>query len=630
MRKLLSILTLFSCIILSAQNFAVSEIPTELRERAYAVIRSEQKTIDIHSISKVIHTNELIITVFDKSGDKFAQPHEFYDPNTRITTLEAVYYDKNGKEIKKFKSKDFLDQSFITGGQMYTDSRVKYLNYSSVQYPYTLHFKSVVNHSNTIIGIWVPINEYNVSIEKSSFIINNLVNLKIKSKELNLAEFGISNQNPTQSVVHYEIKNQKAFEKEEMTPQFRNIFPNVEFSAVDFVIDGVKGNFDDWHGMGKWYQSLLTNSNDFTPIQKKFFQDLVKDAKSDKEKVGILYKYLQNKTRYIGVQLGIGGLKPFPASYVESKSYGDCKALTNYMQSMLDAVGIKSYYTVVYAGNKIDFHTDFASIAQGNHVILYVPLSEEDVWLETTSQHTAFNFLGSFTENRNALIVTPEGGKIIKTQNYPAEKNTQKTVGLAEISADGKLKAEISIMYAGLQYDWNYGVNYEGSKEQKKILQDLFDELPNVNILNYKFINNWEEAIFTSNVNLESPQFAKIHGNNMVLNILPSGISTTNLKKDNKRRFPFEIKYGYVDETEYEIKVPKDYKLDNVFEPVNYESEFGNYQLTVNTTEGHSLKVKRILSVKDGTYAKDKFNDYVEFRRKISSFDNTKILLERL
>lgn len=630
MRKLLSILSLFTFIILTAQNFSASEIPASLKENAFAVIRNDHTTIDIHSISKVIHTTELVITVFDKSGDKFAQPYELYDPTTKITTLEAVYYDKNGKEIKKFKSKDFLDQSYISEGQMYTDNRIKSLNFSPPQYPYTLHFKSVVNYSSTRIGSWMPFKAYNLAIENSSFTINNLVKLKMNSKEMNLAEFGISNQNPTQSIIHYEIKNQKAFEKEELMPYFRNIFPNVQFSAVDFVRDGVKGSFNDWDGMGKWYQSLLTNSNDLTSTQKKFFQELVKDAKTDKEKVSILYKYLQNKTRYIGVQLGIGGLKPFPASYVESKSYGDCKALTNYMKSMLEAVGIQSYYTVVYGGNRIDFYTDFASIAQGNHVILYVPLNEEDVWLETTNQQTAFNFLGTFTDNRNALLITPEGGKIIKTQSFPAEKNTQKTIGFAQILNDGKLKADISTVYSGLQYDWNYGINFQSSKEQKKALQELLYELPNLNILNYKFENNWDNATFTSNVNVESLQFAKIHGNNMVLNIIPTGTSTTNLKKNNNRKHPFEIQYGYVDETEFEIKVPKEYKLDSVFEPVNYDSEFGTYKLIVNVSEGNSLKVKRIISIKDGIYPKEKFNEYVEFRRKIASFDNTKILLDIL
>jgi len=629
-----NLLTIFSIIAffypISAQDFNVSSIREELMENAYAVIRKDEISVEIQSLNKVILTHDFVITVMNKAGDKFAQPHAQYDPDNKISFLEAIYYDENGKTIKKFKSKDFIDQSYITDGQMYTENRVKYLNYSPVQYPYTLHFKSVINLSSTSIVSWNPIWGHNLAIENSSYTLNNLINLKIHSKELNLKEYNIESQSTAQPVIHYELKNVKAMEREELLPLYRDIFPNVEFSALEFVRDGVKGSFSNWEEMGKWYKGLLVSTNDLTPTQKAYFQDLVKDARSDKEKVSILYKHLQNKTRYVGVQLGIGGLKPFPASYVESKGYGDCKALTNYMKSILDAVGIKSYYTIVQAGKREDFYTDFASIAQGNHVILYVPLAEEDIWLETTSQQTAFNYLGRFTDDRNALCIFPEGGKIIRTQKFPTEKNTENTKGNFEILPDGKLKGTISSIYSGIQYDMVYPIKFAGTKEQKRILNNFYENLPNLTILKYNLDNNWDEAVFTVNIDLESQQFAKIFGENMMFNILPAGHSTTNLKKDDNRRHPFEISYGNTDDFDFEIKIPVNYKPEGNFEPVLLESEFGLYQLSVTSQGNNMLKVKRKLIIKNGIYPKEKFNDYVEFRRKISSFDNAKILLEKI
>ena len=69
---------------------------------------------------------------------------------------------------------------------------------------------------------------------------------------------------------------------------------------------------------------------------------MVKNATTDREKAAILYNYMQNNMRYVSIQLGIGGLRPFPASFVDDKKYGDCKALSNYLKSALDAVGVKS------------------------------------------------------------------------------------------------------------------------------------------------------------------------------------------------------------------------------------------------------------------------------------------------
>ncbi len=67
------------------------------------------------------------------------------------------------------------------------------------------------------------------------------------------------------------------------------------------------------------------------------------DHLTDKrQKVFALYDYLQKNTRYISVQLGIGGWQPFPADYVATKRYGDCKALSNFMVALLKEAGIKA------------------------------------------------------------------------------------------------------------------------------------------------------------------------------------------------------------------------------------------------------------------------------------------------
>ena len=52
------------------------------------------------------------------------------------------------------------------------------------------------------------------------------------------------------------------------------------------------------------------------------------------EKAKIVYKYMQEKTRYISVQVGIGGFKPMLAKDVDRLGYGDCKALSNYTKAL--------------------------------------------------------------------------------------------------------------------------------------------------------------------------------------------------------------------------------------------------------------------------------------------------------
>ena len=105
----------------------------------------------------------------------------------------------------------------------------------------------------------------------------------------------------------------------------------------------------------------------------------------------------------------------FKVSEVDKQNYGDCKALANYMHSLLKTVDIDSWYCVVQAGreHKESLMSDFTSMNQGNHIILCLPFKNDTTWLECTSQTIPFGFLSDFTDDRNVLACTPEGGKFI-------------------------------------------------------------------------------------------------------------------------------------------------------------------------------------------------------------------------
>lgn len=162
--------------------------------------------------------------------------------------------------------------------------------------------------------------------------------------------------------------------------------------------------------------------------------------------MAILYDYLQRNYRYVSIQLGIGGWQTMTAKEVVDNKFGDCKALTNFMKSMLEVAGIPSFYTLVNAGiGEEDIEIDLPS-NQFNHVILKVPTDKDPIWLECTSNLNPPGYLGNFTSNRHVLVITQDGGYLSKTPTY-LDSEWNKISSHSKLSLDTQGAAQIESIW---------------------------------------------------------------------------------------------------------------------------------------------------------------------------------------
>ena len=206
------IFLLFFSILCFSQKTKYSSflISSELKEDANAVVRNSDIEITIEDVDKMIVSKTKIVTVLNKLGNADARISESYDNDTKITNLSAIIYDALGNQIKKYKERDFLDVSAVSGGTLYSDSRVKYINYTPITYPYTLVFKSEYKTSTTgFIPWWFPVNGYYVSVEKSTYTLKNPKGISWRKKETNFTDFNIE-KNDSETALKYVLKNQKA------------------------------------------------------------------------------------------------------------------------------------------------------------------------------------------------------------------------------------------------------------------------------------------------------------------------------------------------------------------------------------------------------------------------------------
>ena len=177
--------------------------------------------------------------------------------------MEASVFDGLGLEIKKIKRKDFKDQTAVSGGTLFSDDRVIYLDYTPIQYPFTIVYESETETSNTaLIPQWYPLIGYFVSVEKSILNVNFPENLGFKKKEFNLSNFKINKTIDTSTQLSYTSANIISQKPEDYSPGFKAIFPKVMMGLEIFNLEGIDGTAKNWKEFGHWYSENILKGTD--------------------------------------------------------------------------------------------------------------------------------------------------------------------------------------------------------------------------------------------------------------------------------------------------------------------------------------------------------------------------------
>jgi transglutaminase-like putative cysteine protease len=631
--KLGFLVFLFSISLLSAQKFEYTSllISDSLKQNANAVVRLDQIDILISSQRSMNIKNKRVVTVLNEKGQDAIDAYKYYDKRRTIVSIQAIVFDAFGNEIKKIKRKDFKDQSSVDGGTLFSDGRVVYLDYTPIQYPFTVVFESEVETSTTaFVPEWMPLNNYLVSIEKSILNVQYPENLGFRKSELNFSKFKVTKTVDTSTQLSYLVTNILAQKYEDYSPSINTIFPRVMMGLEYFNLEGVDGNAKTWKEFGKWWSDKILVGTDELPEETRAkMKALVGDEKDPIKKAKIIYKYVQEKSRYVAISEGIGGWRPMLVKDVDRLGYGDCKALSNYTKSLLNAVDVPSFYTKLYGSReKQNIESDFVS-QQGNHIILTIPNGDNYVFLECTSQDDPFGYQANFTDDRNVLVVKPDGGEIVRTKNYENKDNSQISKGNYSIDENGDFSGKIAIVSEGSQYGQKYHLETAQPTEREKRYKEYWDNINNLKINKTTFLNDKEKVRFTENVDIGAVNYGAISNNKMIFVVNAFSQNSGTIKRIRNRKNPFEIPRGYYDADEISVALPTGFTTESL--PNNYElnTKFGEYKTEIIKKDNSNLIYKRSIFIKKGLYKNTEYDEFRLFMEQISKNDNAKIVLTK-
>lgn len=605
-------------------------IPDSLKMNANAVVRLNELDIQISSQRSMNIKRKRVITIMNAKGLSHIDAREDYDKKTFVKKIEAVIYNSFGIEIKKVKKKDFRDQASVDGVTIFSDNRFVYLDYTPVQYPFTVVYESEVETSNTaFIQTWRPVNDFLESVEKSILNVVYTSELGFKKKEFNFLGFTIQKEIENNTQLRYVASNILSQKGEDYSPGFNKIYPKVIMGLENFNIEGVDGSAKNWKEFGKWYADKILLGTDVIPEETNIkIKNLVGNEEDPIKKAKIIYEYVQQKTRYVSIQVGIGGWKPMYAKDVDRLGYGDCKALSNYTKALLNVVGVPSYITLLYGdSSKRDIDADFVSM-QGNHMILCVPTNEGNVFLECTSQVTPFGYQANFTDDRDVLIIKPDGGEIVHTKNYENQTNFQFSKGEYRLNENGDFSGKISIESQGSQYEKSY-VELLQPDEKEVYFKRYWSNINNLIINSVKFKNDKEKVVFTIDSDLNASNYGQFSGNKLIFAVNAFNQYRLNVNKVKNRNKAFEITRGFLDTDVIQIDLPTGFTIEFLPSTIELNSKFGNYKAEFVKKNTNQIEYKRSFYLRKGLYSSVEYENYRTFMEQIARNDNAKMILTK-
>jgi transglutaminase-like putative cysteine protease len=548
---------------------------TSLIKNASVIKNEENILLEITAVDRFTYTVHKVETILSEKGKDELDFVQYTNKYISLENAEIKVLDVWGKQVTKFSKKDMT--TVANGEGLIEDGYVTYLRIPAPAYPITIEYNYQLKFKGTVNYPSFNIMSSGEAVVKSIFTARVLKELDLRYKEKNVQLKPDITEDTKYKQYQWTITDMKPLEYEEGTAKYESRYPSIQLAPNRFSYYNNEGDLTSWKKFGAWIGNLYNGLDELPQERKDFFINMVKGASTDEEKARIIYEYLQKNFRYVSIQLGIGGLKPFSADFTDKKKYGDCKGLSNFMKAALKAVGIKSCLAIINAEyNSEPVDPDFPENGF-NHVILCIPQAKDSIWLECTSNKTDFGVLGSFTENRNALLITNDGGVLVPTPVSQAKENVLTANTLAEISEDGS-GTSVSTFTASGAYkeDIETDLIEEKKDDQKEFLIHTFGfKQPD----EFEIGKNDNQQMLSTSIKMtieKIPEF--VAGDKMFIAPRLYKQCSAKLPKSNNRRLDFYFFNPFIKTDTTVYKLPEGFVVDALPSAKSFACEYGSYK----------------------------------------------------
>jgi len=607
----------------AGQNYAVKLIDTALLRNANAVVREHTEKIEINSVDEIVYTTRCAITILNEKGKSYADLRVYYSSISHVQSIDGWQYDAEGDEIASLKKKNVHDVG-IVDNNFFDDNRVKFFRFDNVAYPYTVVFETEEKLDCTFrVPSWYPQPGFDVAVESADLEVTSVAGINIRWKALYIPDD--KNGPVTQTrpgylkadVHHLPAQRQP----DRLTPENPSPLPELVLAVDNCAISDFKGKMTTWAEFGKLIYDVNANRDQLPVEMRQKVHALTDTCATSAGKIAVLYEYLKRNTRYVSIQLGIGGWQTFEASFVAEKGFGDCKALSNYMKAMLKEAGVSAYAVLVLAGEGHEnyFIRDFPA-TRFNHMILCVPSPNDTTWLECTAKELPAGYLSSSTMNRDVLMLTPAGGVVVHTPHFDNDRNVLVRSAVVTFDKNNDLTATINCKYRGYWWDHESPRVVNEPKTKQELYFNHKYAIPTYTVSDFNVNNRLSvEPERNEQIKLIGSGNISIGGSHLFLSLAVFRNPVDEPFTTEKRTGDFRLSPGcrVIDTVVFHL--PATCSIESNIKDIDMDFPFGSFHSKATLENNRTIRLVTRYDQKEGVYGADLYADFVKFCKAINA-----------
>ncbi len=544
-----------------------------------------------------------------------------------LSDLEASIWNAEGELLKEL-DEDEIKENSISYYAVYSDHIKKYHELSATALPYRIKkYKKYKIRSNFFWPDWDPQKDVDVDNAELEVILEGPYEFKYKNIGP-VEEPQVSIIDEGNKRYSWKIKNVPAYINEYKHAPEAAFQYGVKFMPHEFELDEYKGMAESWEDFGSWGYSLFNDQTNFSSaINYGEHYHAINDTI---DRIRTIYQDLQEKTRYVQIYLGIDGWRPHHVDNIDRVKYGDCKDLSVYMIAILKQAGIKAYPGLVMTRNKGITDSSFPA-NEFNHCLAVVPMHNDTLYLECTSDVTSIRDLHENIEGVNVLLVKPDNSKLVKTPQSSASMNASKLKATATIKTNRSLSIKGQISYTG-----NLAINFrsrfqnmEMTKKKEWLQKKLSANSGEAKIKSFEItgLENPGSPLYV-NFSADIKYFARKAGSKLLF--LPTIFHSISFdgEEPEKRKMPLlnSTRFTFVDSIDFIF--PADFKMKVSSFSDSLVSIFGNFSTNIQEGSG-SLQWSSAFNSNVNYVPLEDYPPYYDFMENVKKKTKKKIVLER-